>query len=628
MEDMASGSLAQVLGFLRRLAPSATVLAQADELLLRRFAEEGDEAAFTVLVQRHGPLVLGVCRRLLRRGQDVEDAFQATFLVLARKAGALGRPERLSGYLYGVAVRIARRLRHQVDRLGLLDAPELIAAPEQALADETDLRDVLDEELERLPEKYRAPIVLCCLQGLSRDDAARQLGWSPTVLKGLLERGRQQLRRRLQRRGVLTAVLPPVLALESLSPRLADDAVQTSVAFAAGRAVAAPVTALAEGVLQAMNLLRWQMIVGLGLLVLTFAGLGLAVQPPGDNPPAPAAVPADPHPEPARRPFTELKHKGSVNALVWSRDGRQLYTAGADGVVRIWDVARGRMAAQMKGHGKPVRTLVLSPDGQRLASAGEGKTVRVWDVAKRESLATISLDEDGVHGLAFSPDGKLLVGVRNTNRVLRWDAETGQARGVWRVGQMKEGLRSVVFSPDGKQLVVGAEATYNEGTRDIAFHTVDATTGKELFQALRLRSKEPPRAKQKKRIERRAPLAYSPDGSTWVGGWSDEVLVLGPKGTVETEHATTVETEHETITAVLFLPNGKTVVSAGREGGINFVSVGELEFVARLTNQGQVLALAVSPSGQRLAWARADGVVRIGNVATILARHKVKKKDR
>src|SRR5205814_317663 len=137
----------------------------SDAELLRRFAAGRDEAAFADLVRRHGPMVLGACRRVLGPGPDAEDAFQATFLVLARKAGSIGRPERLAGWLYGVAARVARRVRTVARRhRPPTTQPEPIAPP----ADDVmwrDLRPVLDAEVGRLAEHYRLPFVLCYLEG-------------------------------------------------------------------------------------------------------------------------------------------------------------------------------------------------------------------------------------------------------------------------------------------------------------------------------------------------------------------------------------------------------------------------------------------------------------------------------
>jgi RNA polymerase sigma factor (sigma-70 family) len=172
-----------------------------DRDLLQRFAHGRDGDAFTALVHRYGPLVLGVCRRVLRQGPDAEDAFQATFLVLARKAGSVGRPERLGNWLYGVALRTAQKARAEVARRRARQQ-QVTDMPTSQLdreADREELRQVLDDEVQRLPDKFRAPLLLCYLQGMTREEAAARLGWSAGAVKGMLERGREVLRSRLGR---------------------------------------------------------------------------------------------------------------------------------------------------------------------------------------------------------------------------------------------------------------------------------------------------------------------------------------------------------------------------------------------------------------------------------------------
>ena len=166
---MSRATLPAVLSHLRRLIRPPAPPEVTDRQLLRRFAADRDEAAFAALVRRHGPLVRGVCRRLLRQEQDAEDAFQATFLVLARKADLAWR-DSVSGWLHGVAVRVARKARARAARrrgreLTTGDPPDVAARPEDGMRD---LAARLDEELARLPERYRGPLLLCYLEGATR----------------------------------------------------------------------------------------------------------------------------------------------------------------------------------------------------------------------------------------------------------------------------------------------------------------------------------------------------------------------------------------------------------------------------------------------------------------------------
>jgi RNA polymerase sigma factor (sigma-70 family) len=268
-----------------------------DEDLLWRFSHGRDETAFATLMQRHGPLVLGVCRRVLHDPNDADDAFQAAFFVLARKAGSVGQPDRLANWLYGVALRVAQKARcaaarRQARQQQLTDMP---AAASSGEADWNDLRPVLDEEVQRLPEKFRLPILLCYLEGRTREEAARQLGWSAGAVKGMLERGRELLRSRLTRRGVTlsTTALAALLSENALSAGvpagLSDSTIKAALLFAAGKAGAAgSAAALAEGVLQAMRMSRFKIAV-VAVLALTVVGTGAGVLALGGRPAEPEA---------------------------------------------------------------------------------------------------------------------------------------------------------------------------------------------------------------------------------------------------------------------------------------------------------------------------------------------------
>jgi RNA polymerase sigma factor (sigma-70 family) len=172
-----------------------------DEELLERFVQRHDEQAFAALVRRHGGMVLGVCRRVLENPQDAEDAFQATFVVLARKARTLTRPKLLASWLYGVAYRTARKARAQAARrsfherqAGLQAKKEDAPLPEEG----REIQALVQTEIQHLPAKYRMPLLLCYLQGLTNEQAARKLGWPGGSMSYRLARGREMLRDRLR----------------------------------------------------------------------------------------------------------------------------------------------------------------------------------------------------------------------------------------------------------------------------------------------------------------------------------------------------------------------------------------------------------------------------------------------
>src|SRR6478735_2894333 len=197
----------------------------SDVQLLSRFFRDKEDAAFSLLVERHGPLVLGVCRRVLRDANDAEDAFQATFLCLVHKGANLRDPARLSSWLYGVAQRTACKLR---SKAAFRTKSERQAGQMQAESDQSDstleeLQAVLDEEIKRLPEKYALPLVLCYFEGKTNAQAAAQLGWPEGSISRRLSRARELLKSRLSKRGLaisaalITAVFarPAVAAVPS-----------------------------------------------------------------------------------------------------------------------------------------------------------------------------------------------------------------------------------------------------------------------------------------------------------------------------------------------------------------------------------------------------------------------------
>jgi RNA polymerase sigma factor (sigma-70 family) len=287
-----------LLRHLRGLAlPGAGQL--PDRELLQRFASDRDGAAFEELVRRHGPMVLRVCRRILREEHDAEDAFQATFLVLARKAGLLQRQESVGNWLYGVASRLA--LRARADAAGRRDRERRATArggPDPlAELSVREAHQLLDEELTRLPDRYRAPLVLCCLEGRARDEAAQQLGCPAATLKSRLERGRALLRKRLVRRGLtLPAALAASLLVETpadaaLPPLLLESTARAAAAFASGTPAAGPISPTAVALAAAAVTPGSQGKLKVAGLVLLAAlacgsGAGLALRwTQGPNPP-------------------------------------------------------------------------------------------------------------------------------------------------------------------------------------------------------------------------------------------------------------------------------------------------------------------------------------------------------
>jgi RNA polymerase sigma factor (sigma-70 family) len=298
---MENRPLHPLLRYLRRLRGRAGDSALDDVQLLYRFRTQHDESAFTTLVQRYGAMVWSLCARRLGETPEAEDAFQATFLVLVRKAASLRGPQLLGPWLYGVAYRTASKLLVQRARRSTREKPlpEQIAE-EQGESMWSELGPVLDEEIHRLPTKYRLPVLLCYLQGLSSEEAAERLGCAKGTVFSRLSRARDLLRRRLIRRGVevsagaLAAVLAENAALGAMPPlALREITIRTCLLFAAGTAgqsLSAPLAALVEGVVRSMFLSKVKLAVVVVLAIgLVGSGVGsLAHKSKADPPSLPA----------------------------------------------------------------------------------------------------------------------------------------------------------------------------------------------------------------------------------------------------------------------------------------------------------------------------------------------------
>jgi RNA polymerase sigma factor (sigma-70 family) len=276
-----------LLRYLRQLAGPRELHAASDAALLNRFISDRDEAAFAALVDRHRSMVLHVCLRVAGDLHDAEDAFQAVFLVLARKATTVNPQERLTNWLHGVAFRVAlkarcSRIRRQ-QRNQFLSAPP--CDPRTDPLGEVSVRELMtavDEEIRRLPQSYRLPVILCCFEGHSVEEAARRLGWTQGSVKGRLERGRARLHKRLARRGL---TLSAAFAASEISrgavlavavTGLVDSTIRTAMAFMA-RSIEIPVgssaraTALATDVLKGMVLVQLKVPTILLIAVSLFA---------------------------------------------------------------------------------------------------------------------------------------------------------------------------------------------------------------------------------------------------------------------------------------------------------------------------------------------------------------------
>jgi RNA polymerase sigma factor (sigma-70 family) len=446
---------------------------EGDAELLQRFARQRDATAFEQLLERHAALVWGTCRRILPCEADCEDAFQATFLALVRQAGTLGPQRPLGGWLHTVAVRIARKARARSLRQSSWAVPPDRPAPKD-VADDIGSRELLaavDEEIERLPATLRMPVVLCCLEGRTRDEAADAMGCSLAAVKGRLERGRAVLRRRLERRGIQLPAAFLVLSLTSTRTSMALRA--RAIQAALGSATSA-VTALAaagtphSGKLALITLsLLAAGVIGLGGLQPTglFSAEGPSAQaqdgPSGTAPPRPAVADApapgrdrfgDPLPEGAVRRFGTLRFRQpNVLELAFTPDSKELIAGVGREPLGVFDARTGRKLREV-GKTSPNNNygFALSPDGKTIACCDANLTL--WD---RETGKLVhELGCRRCQAVAFSPDGARVAGVLEMQEQLfLFDTATGRRLGSWAVGDGKGGnylVSTLAFSPDGK----------------------------------------------------------------------------------------------------------------------------------------------------------------------------------
>jgi cobalt-zinc-cadmium efflux system membrane fusion protein len=302
---MPSSQANPVLQYIRKVAAEKSLLDLADPELLDQFITQRDETAFAALVRRHGPMVLGLCLRILHNEQDAEDAFQSTFLVFSRQAASLRPHKSLVGWLYSVAYRTAQKARLDAARRRKYEGGTTVAEVADPLAQITvrEVHEILDRELTRLPVKFRVPLVLCYLEGLTRDEAAQRLDWPVSLLKSRLEQARERLRVRLTSQGLslagifVASVFHEGTASAAVPPALLVSTVKAGTAVAGGGTAALlvppSVAALTERVMKAMFMTKLKTAT-LGLLVLSLLSLGMGLstqhvragKPEGDKGPA------------------------------------------------------------------------------------------------------------------------------------------------------------------------------------------------------------------------------------------------------------------------------------------------------------------------------------------------------
>lgn len=616
-------------GFLRGLTrgmTAETMRAQSDRELVERFLARQDEAVFETLVRRHGPMVCRVCWRVLHHSQDSEDAFQATFLILAQKLRTLRNRDSLASWLHGVARRVA--LKVQAQAAARRHHQQRVAASKVPPPDEVtwkELRLVLDAELASLPERLRLPLILCYLEGCAQEDAARQLGWSKSTLIRRLDEARLALGRRLARRGVIwSAALSAVLlsdcvASEALPPGLIGSTVDAATLVVAGQAatsvVSAKVIALTQEMGNAMFASKMKVFVAMllligamsiGALFLGTGGPAIQGQEPKQSGEAAKKISAKPteKPKPEVKPVAIIE-KANINRVAWDAKGETVVTVGY-----TFEVDEIKLGDESAKHLVPSSTIKLwdAKTGELKLSLGEEKgiLIRTFTLSPDRKTAVVTVFK------FTNEDGKARGGSRGTEEVRLMDAEKWELKRKFDSDGLDGGspavrdlVYAVAFSPDGKTIAMGGASPRVKGDCFVKLWDVQ----KDKLIGGTKESKEA----EGDLGEAANDLAFSPDGKLLAAACMDGKVRLFDGRTGELKK---VWDDDRGTPAwwIVFSPDSKTLVSRSQDKTVKVRDVETAKVLRTLQgNKAWVTAAAFSPDGKLFA---TGGIVKENDKVT------------